>query len=151
MNKIKTLMRKSIAFLVTLFAPFITSAQTHYQFPDGSTISRQFVDFVVIVLVIYLVIMFIVTLIKSRLDYRLKSKMIDKGVSEKTVEQYLQPHNQDAKNQSIKWFFLLAGGGIGLFVLNSFTPLGIHSIAIMSLCLSLSFLGYYIFLKRTEK
>ena len=144
-------MRKVITFTIATVAPFICTAQQRYQFPDGSQISREFIDYAAMILVVYLVIKLILTLIRSRLDYRLKSRMIEKGVSEKIVEQFLQPQSQDAKNQSMKWFMLLTGGGIGLITLNFFLPTGIHSIAIMSLSIALSFLGYYYFLRQSEK
>ncbi len=144
-------MRKVITFTIAIVTPFISTAQQRFQFPDGSQISREFIDYAAIILIVYLFIKLIMTLIRSRLDYRLKSRMIEKGVSEKIVEQFLQPQRHDAKNQSMKWFLLLTGGGIGLIILKFFLPMGIHSIAIMSLSIAISFLGYYYFLRQSEK
>jgi len=67
------------------------------------------------------------------------------------VEQFLQPGAKDTKNQIIKWFLVLTGLGLGLTIISMTLPLGIHSMAIMSFSIALSFLGYYVFTKRTEK
>ena len=85
------------------------------------------------------------------MDNRLKARMIEKGVSDKVVEQLLQPDGKDVKGQAMKSFLLLSGIGLGLTIINFFLPIGIHSIAIMSFSIALSFLGYYYFLKRSEK
>lgn len=144
-------MKKLISLTALLALSSICNAQNFYQFPDGSSITRQLFDIPAMILVVYLFIMLILNIIKSSMDHRLKSKMIEKGVSEKIVEQFLQPGNQDSKSQSIKWFLILSGIGAGLTTINFFLPIGIHSIAIMSFSIALSFLGYYYFLKRSEK
>jgi hypothetical protein len=95
-------------------------------------------------------ITFILAIIKTILDFRLKSKMVDKGVSDKVVEQFLQPQNRDAKTQAIKAFLILAGIGVGLTAINFTSPIGIHSFAIMAFSIALSFLGYFYFIKRSE-
>jgi hypothetical protein len=95
-------------------------------------------------------ITFILAIIKTILDFRLKSRMVDKGVSDKVVEQFLQPQNRDAKTQAIKAFLILAGIGVGLTAINFTSPIGIHSFAIMAFSIALSFLGYFYFIKRLE-
>ncbi|HEY4197118.1 MAG TPA: hypothetical protein VGM63_16365 [Mucilaginibacter sp.] len=89
--------------------------------------------------------------IKWLLDHRLKNKLIDKGAPEHVVSQLLQPVVNDNKTTTIKWFALLIGLGTGLFFVNYYLPLGIHSLAIMCFSLAASFLGYYFYVSRKEK
>ena len=93
----------------------------------------------------------ILTFVRYILDNRLKSKLIEKGASENIVSQLLQPMNKESKTQTIKWFIIFAGIGLGLGLVDIFQPLGIHSLAIMAFTLSGSFLGYYFFISRSEK
>jgi hypothetical protein len=41
--------------------------------------------------------------------------------------------------------------GAGLMIVNYTQPLGIHSLAIMAFSISLSFLGYYFFIRQAGK
>lgn len=102
------------------------------------------------IFVVALFMIFILTILKRMLEYRLKNKIIDKGVPESAVSSILNLNNSENKNINIKWFSLLAGVGIGLIIVNYTQPLGIHSLAIMSLSISASFLGYYFFTRRTD-
>ena len=83
-------------------------------------------------------------------DFRLKSKIVEKGVPDKVAEQLLHADHKDAKSQAIKWFLILAGIGLGLTIIDLTLPIGIHSVAIMAFSISLGFLGYYFFIKRTK-
>lgn len=144
-------MKKLIFLVAIVFIPALSNAQNPYKFTDGSSVTRGLIDIPAMILVLYLVIMLIINIIRTIMDHRLKSKMIDKGVSENIVMQFLQPRNQDVKNQSIKWFLILTGIGAGLTMINFSLPIGIHSIAIMSFSIAASFFGYYYFQKRSEK
>ena len=94
---------------------------------------------------------FILTFLKQILEHRLKNRILDKGIPENLVTTLLQPKNVDEKNVNIKWFAILAGLGAGLLVVYYTQPLDIHSLAIMAFSISLSFLGYYFFTRRSEK
>ena len=142
-------MKKLIAATIFL-TPFVLHAQEDLRIGSGFKIDREYARIIATVFVLYLVITFIITIIKSILDFRLKSKMVDKGVSDKVVEQFLQPQNRDAKTQAIKAFLILAGIGVGLTAINFTSPVGIHSFAIMAFSIALSFLGYFYFIKRSE-
>lgn len=88
------------------------------------------------------VLYFIITVIRLLLNYRLKIKMIEKGLDEELIRKLLG--NGAAKGMpALKWFSLLAGLGLGVLIISFTLPLGIHSLAILFLSLSLSFLGYY--------
>jgi hypothetical protein len=93
----------------------------------------------------------ILTFIKRLMDYRLKNKLIEKGAPEEVISNLLNPITADSKNITVKWFALLTGLGAGLFFVDYFQPLGIHSVAIMALSLAASFLGYSFYLNHKEK
>ena len=141
---------KKIAFLILAFvAPYVLYAQGHYSLGNGVVIDDEVFKVGATILVLYLFITFIITIIRTFLDFRLKSKMVDKGVSEKIADQFLQPA-RDSKAQAIKAFLILASISIGLGITNYTLPLGFHAMAIMAFCLSLAFLGYFYYLKKTS-
>jgi len=141
-------MRKKIVIASVLFAPFTVNAQDLFEMPNGKSFSSSLLTIPAVILVVYLITVFILTIIKLILDHRLKMKMIEKGVSDKLAEQFLQPTEKDVKSRTVKWLLILAGIGLGLTILSLFLPLGVHSFAIMAFCLALSFFGYYTYQKR---
>lgn len=143
-------MKKRIIFAIVLLAPMALSAQDNYHFTEGSSFSRQLFEIPAVLAGAYIFVYFIITIIKLILDNRLKFKMIEKGVPDKVVEQILQPTRTNAKSQALKWALILAGTGLGLGFVSATRPFGIHSIAIVSFCLALSFLGYFSYIKRSE-
>ena len=143
-------MKKLVVVAIIFFIPFVLYAQEDLLRGGGIQISAEYVRIFASIVVLYLIITFILAIIKSILDFRLKSRMVDKGVSDKVVEQFLQPQNRDAKTQAIKAFLILAGIGVGLTAINFTSPIGIHSFAIMAFSIALSFLGYFYFIKRLE-
>ena len=142
-------MKKIVAAAIIFFAPFVLHAQDG-QLRGGFNIKDEYFRIITAIFVLYLMITFIITIIKTILDFRLKSRMVDKGVSDKVVEQFLQPQNRDAKTQAIKAFLILAGIGVGLTAINLTIPMGIHSFAIMAFSIALSFLGYFFYIRRSE-
>ena len=103
-----------------------------------------------IVLVIYLISNFFLSIIRMFLDYKLKNKMMEKNASESIIHQFLQPQKKDTRVTAIKWAIIVGGVGLGFTLMLLFPPFGIHSVMIMSFCISLSFLCYYYFIKKTE-
>jgi hypothetical protein len=95
--------------------------------------------------------LFILTVAKRIMDYRLKNKIIEKGIPENIISSILQTNPKEDRNLNIKWFAILSGLGIGLIIVNYTQPLGIHSLAIMAISISTSFLGYFFYLKHSEK
>jgi hypothetical protein len=139
-------MKKIVSMAIVLTFPFLCKAQSISSLIGDQDISRSMVA----ILVLYLAGIFTLAMIKAIQDYRLKFKMMEKGVSERVIEQFLQPATRkDAKQQSFKWFLVLAAIGLGLTIVNYTLPLGIHSVAIMAFCISLSFLGYYFFIRKS--
>lgn len=98
-----------------------------------------------------LFMIFILAIIKRIMDYRIKNKIVEKGIPENIASSILQTSPNENRNTNIKWFALLTGIGAGLTIIYYTLPLGIHSLAIMAFCIAASFLGYYFFLKQSEK
>jgi len=95
---------------------------------------------------------FIITVLQRILEHRLKNKIIDKGISENIAQSILETKvKEDNRYMNIKWFVILAGIGIGLMGVYYTEPVGIHSLAIMAFSISLSFLGYYLFIRNVGK
>ncbi|HSZ84887.1 MAG TPA: hypothetical protein VK787_02590 [Puia sp.] len=144
-------MKKTVAILVVL-ASFITAnAQSYYSPFQDRDFDREIINIAGVLIGIFLFTSFFLGIIRLILDGRVKRKMLDKEVSENVVEKYLQPTNTDSKSTAIKWFFVLVCIGLGLTIINLTLPVGIHSIAIMSFSIALSFLGYFYYVKRSEK
>jgi hypothetical protein len=144
-------MKRIVIGTACFLSPLALVAQDGLRLPDGSSFSQQLVEIPATLIAVYLISWFLLSIIRGNLDYRLKSKMIDKGVNDKIAEQFLQPTQKDTRSQTMKYFLLLAGAGLGLTIVSYTLPLGIHSLAIMVFSLSLSFLGYYFFMKRLNK
>jgi hypothetical protein len=102
------------------------------------------------IFVAILLMIFILSVLKRMLDHRIKNRIVEKGVSEELASSILRSDTSD-ENANIKWFSILTGIGIGLTLINYTSPLGIHSIAIMSFTIAVSFLGYHQYLKRSKK
>jgi hypothetical protein len=139
-------MKKIIKAATLLLVPFAVNAQNGNVYIDHEVFRTCAVIFVVI-----LFMAFFLAIIKWILEHRLKNKIIDKGVSENLVASVLQTTTKQDGNANIKWFAILAGIGAGLTIVNYTLPLGIHSLAIMFFSTAASFLGYYFFVKKTEK
>ena len=144
-------MKQVIIIATVLLLPSGVNAGHDNTLQEIADIPLGVIGIPAVILALYLILTFILTFAKSIMDNRLKARMIEKGVSDKVVEQLLQPDGKDVKGQAMKSFLLLSGIGLGLTTINFFLPIGIHSIAIMSFSIALSFLGYYYFLKRSEK
>ena len=145
-------MKKFILVTGVILTSFAASAQ---EVPDFDPFrDRDFLSELLkisaVVFVVYLLSTFVLSIIRMFMDFRLKNKMIDKGASEHIVNQFLQPQKKDSRGTAIKWSIVVAGIGIGFTLMLLFPPFGIHSVMIMSFCVSLSFLCYYYFMKKTE-
>lgn len=102
-----------------------------------------------ILLLFVLIAVFLVIVIRSILDYRFKIKMVEKGVSEHLAGQLLSRPRQ-ARQTAIKWAILLGGTGTGVLLVAVNGGWNTYSLAIMLFALSASFLGYYIYIIKSE-
>jgi drug/metabolite transporter (DMT)-like permease len=144
-------MKKLFLICGALLTCFGASAQSGLQPFYDREFNEEFVHVTGTLIGIYLFTSFFLAIIRMALDSRIKRRMIERGISETAVSQYLEPARTDRKSSAIKWFLICACSGIGLGIVNFNLPLGIHSVAIMAVCISLSFLAYYFFIQRSEK
>jgi hypothetical protein len=134
-----------------LMTGFAANAQTSFETFNDRDFDFDLLHITGTLIGIFLFTSFFLSIIRLILDGRIKRKMLEKEVSENVVEKYLQPTTKDSKSVAIKWFFVLICIGLGLSVIDMTLPVGIHSIAIMSFSIALSFLGYFYYVKRSEK
>lgn len=106
---------------------------------------------IVVLFFLVLIMRFILMIINKFLDHKIKNRIIDKGLSNEFAAALLQTEKTNELANSIKWFLLLLSTGIGLFVTTKVLPLGIHSIAIIAISISLGFLTYSFYLKTNNK
>lgn len=128
-------------------APFVANAQNIHT----PVIDKEIFNVGATIFVLGLFMIFILVILKRIMEYRLKNKIVEKGVPENIISSILQPNSKEDRNINIKWFAILAGVGAGLTIIYYTLPLGIHSLAIMAFCIAASFLGYFFFLKQSER
>jgi hypothetical protein len=143
MKKLATIALATLS-AISLNAQGYNGRQNYFEF--DSVAFRAFTS----ILVLALFMIFILTVMKRIFEYRLKNKVVDKGISENIISTILQKNTGEDKHINIKWFALLTGVSAGLTIVYYTQPLGIHSLAIMSFCIALSFLGYFFYLKKSE-
>jgi len=137
----------SIALSLVFLCSIANAQDVRYQEFD-----HHVTEIVATVFSFVLVAFFILAVIKRILDYRLKNKVIDKQVTEGMAMSVLGSSDLgESRFLNVKWFAILFGIGVGLLVVKYTQPLGIHSLAIMFLSISLSFLGYHFFLARNRE
>jgi drug/metabolite transporter (DMT)-like permease len=146
-NKIKT-MKKLISISVAGLGCYTTNAQD--QGDPYLQYSGEMFRIIATIFVILIFMFFILNIMKRVFEHRLKNKIVDKGITENIAQSLLETKKAEDKNVNIKWFALLAGLGIGLTGVNYTQPLGYHSLAIMAFSISLSFLGYYLFIRNNK-
>ena len=138
-------MKKIITTVIATFVIVAANAQGNSEF------DRNVFEACAVIFVMLAIMVFILAVIKKIMDYRLKNKIVDKGISENIASSILQTTPHEGINANIKWFAILAGIGAGLMIVNYTQPLGFHSVAIMAFSISLSFLGYYFFIRQSGK
>ncbi|HEV7348194.1 hypothetical protein [Telluribacter sp.] len=143
-------MKKTLCIVTMATISFMAIAQENNP-TQGMSVSEDIFNISATIFVVILVMIFILSILKRMLDYRLKNKIADKGVSENIASSILQSDTKEDGAINIKWFSILAGIGIGLTIINYTLPLGIHSLAVMSFSIALSFLGYHYYLKQSTK
>jgi hypothetical protein len=142
-------MKKVTAFIIAIAAATTANAQSDVS--PLLTRHSPILEVLGTIALVAIVMFFILQMIKYLMNNRLKNKILDKGVSGELASTLLHIDPNEGKNVNIKWFAILAGIGTALLIINYTLPLGLHSLAIMAFCLAASFLGYYIFLRKTEK
>lgn len=139
-------MKKIITIATVCSVSFQGNAQNR-----GFEYNEEIFQIAAAIFVVGMFMYFIINIMKRILEHRLKNKIVDKGISENIAQSILETKTTESKYANIKYFAILAGIGIGLTGVNYTQPLGFHSLAIMAFSISLSFLGYYLFIRNTEK
>jgi hypothetical protein len=140
-------MKKLLSILTIVFAPFILAAQE----VENSHIDREVFRTCSIIFFIALFMLFILAITRKFIDFRIKSKIVDKGIPESMVSSLLQTNPNEDRNGYIKWGTVIAGIGVGLTIVNYTLPLGIHSLAIMAFCISISLIAYYLLIRYLDE
>jgi len=143
-------MKKTLIILTIATIPFAATAQEKFQ-EHNSNLNMDVFNISATIFVVALVLAFVLSMLKRFLDFRIKSKIVEKGIQETLALSILKSSTKEDGTINFKWFSILAGIGAGLTIVNYTLPLGIHSLAIMSFSMALSFLGYYYFLKQSGK
>jgi hypothetical protein len=139
-------MKKILTTIAILLGATVANAQGSRMYIDP-----EMMRIIATIIFLGLFMLFILTMLKRVFEYRLKNKIVEKGISENISSSILETKTTEDKNINVKWFAILAGLGAGLAIVNYTQPLGLHSLATLCLSTSLSFLGYYIFLRQVEK
>ena len=140
-------MKKIITIAGVCSVSFTANAQD-----SGFRYDEEMLQVAAAIFVVGMFMYFIIDIMKRIFEHRLKNKIVDKGISENIAQSILATQKPvDNRYSNVKWFAILAGIGIGLTGVNYTQPLGFHSLAIMAFSISLSFLGYYIFMRNAEK
>jgi hypothetical protein len=141
-------MKSIITIMAFLFYSIAANAQTYYLFPRDRGITTELMRSTVATIVLYIISAFILAVIRMILNARLKNKMLEKGVPAEVIANMLPRKNE--LTVAIKWFCVLMGISAGLLIISFTIPLGIHSIIIMTVCVALGYLGFYLWAKRLK-
>jgi len=145
-------MKKILAIIPASLVGYIANAQDNGDPVYLMRYDSEMVQIVAAIFVVGMFMYFIINIMKKIFEHRLKNKIVDKGISENIAHSILETKTaEDNKYANVKWFAILAGIGMGLTGVNYTQPLGFHSLAIMAFSISLSFLGYYLFIRNAEK
>ena len=145
-------MKKILAIIPASLVGYMVNAQDNGQPVYLMRYDSEMFQIAAAIFVVGMFMYFIITIMKRIFEHRLKNKIVDKGISENIAHSILETKTtEDNKYANVKWFAILAGIGMGLTGVNYTQPLGFHSLAIMAFSISLSFLGYYFFIRNTEK
>ena len=145
-------MKKILAIIPTSLVGYMVNAQENGQPVYLMRYDSEIFQIVATIFVVGMFMYFIINIMKRIFEHRLKNKIVDKGISENIAHSILETKTtEDNKYANVKWFAILAGIGMGLTGVNYTQPLGFHSLAIMAFSISLSFLGYYLFIRNAEK
>lgn len=119
--------------------PLQTTAASPGQYPLEFLFPIAFMSFLIVM---------VVTLVKYFLEFRLKSKLIEKGMANQFSDYLSAKDQREKQNEAVKLAILFGGIGLGLLLTYLSAPVDLHSIAMMSFSLGLSFWAYFIYLKK---
>ena len=120
--------------------------QPHQANPADQEVLLFSLNAIAILLSIWIATSFLLTLIRMFLNDRLRRTMIERNTPLDIATQ-LVPKSQDLATTALKWCCILASLGIGLSICYISQPLGLHSAIILSFCLAMGLLGFYLISK----
>lgn len=126
----------------------VTEAGSPIVEPLASTSASEIV---LPVLFISFLIVMLTSLVKYLLDFRLKNKLIDRGMSEQLTAYLSAKNDREKQHEVVRVSILFLGLGLGLLLTYFTAPVDIHSFAIMAFSLGLSYLAYFLYLRRVNK
>ncbi|HTR29224.1 MAG TPA: hypothetical protein VMH27_08135 [Puia sp.] len=140
---------------VILFAALSGSLVAFAQDKPEPLINRDFIfdliHIAAVLLVIYLISSFFLQLARSNFDFRLKNKMLDRQTDENVVGQLVRTDKTSPLNSVLQWICTLAAVGVGFLLIEFTEPFGLHSLAIMAICVAAGLGVYYYVAKQTKK
>lgn len=98
-----------------------------------------------------LVLGFILAFSRQLLEYRIKNKLTDSGLPEPVITSLLSQDAHTGKFNIAKWAVIFAGIALACTIIYYTMPLGMHSLAILSGCLSASFGAYFLILHKFKQ
>ena len=101
------------------------------------------------IFVMVIIMIFIVIMVRTYMDYKLRHKILENNVQPDSLNALLDIAPQDRRVSNLRWVFALAGIGFGLH-LGGYVRFGVHSVAIMCLCLAASFLAFHFIVLRKK-
>lgn len=141
-------MKPIIILIVLIFFSKTVNAETVYVLSHDRGITTELMRSTVATIVLCIISGFLLSLTRIILNDQLKRKMLEKGVPVEVIANMLPRKNE--LTIAIKWFSVLTAISIGLLIISFTPPLGIHSIIIMTACVALGFLGFYVWAKRVK-
>jgi FtsH-binding integral membrane protein len=144
-------MKKAFMLLAALGGSLAVYAQDK---PEP-LINRDFIfdliHIAAVLLIIYLISSFFLQLVRSNFDFRLKSKILDRQTDENIVGQLVRADKANPFNSVLQWICTLAAVGVGFMLIEFTQPFGLHSLAIMAICVAAGLGVYYFVAKQTKK
>lgn len=140
-------MKRIITIIALLVYSLAANAQTYNIFPRDRGITTEIIRSTVATTVLYIIVSFIISMTRMILNDRLKKQMLEKGVSAEVIAQMLPP--QTERTIAAKWVSILSAISVG-FLIISFLPPGIYSVIIMTVCVALGHLVFYVWAKRLK-
>lgn len=140
-------MKKRISITFIALSPALASAQT----VQNTYVDRDQVALGVTVLLVAFILVFLLELTRRYFRYRLKERILESGATEELATLLLKPDRNQNLRDCIKWLAIFLGLTLAFAIISFLNPAVWAALAVLSLCLSGSFLAYYLFLKRTDQ
>ncbi|RPE08925.1 hypothetical protein EGT74_18070 [Chitinophaga lutea] len=140
-------MKHTRILLPLLLLPVFASAQGN----PGPYIDRDIFNVCATIAFAALLLGFLLALSRQFLDYRIKAKLTESGLPEPVITSLLRQDAHNGKLNMAKWAIIFAGIALACTIIYYTLPVGVHSLAILSACLSISFGAYFLLLHKLKR